>query len=66
MAGRTATVKELREFLKKYPDDMPVMATWEGVNAYMDISEGYVEVNRVSKGHDEDACDCLVIWVEDY
>jgi len=28
--GETLTIKELREGLAKYPDDMPVMAEWEG------------------------------------
>ena len=29
----TMTVKELRDELSKYPEDMPVIATWEGVLA---------------------------------
>jgi len=32
-SGLTMTVKELRDELSKYPDDMPVVATWEGVRA---------------------------------
>ena len=30
---RTMTVKELRTLLETYPDETPVLATWEGVNA---------------------------------
>lgn len=32
-SGDTMTVKELREALSKYPDDMAVIAAWEGVGA---------------------------------
>jgi hypothetical protein len=32
-SGLTMTVKELRDELSKYPDDLPVIATWEGVGA---------------------------------
>lgn len=61
LAGNTVTVKELMEALSKYPEDMPVMATWEGVHAFIDPELFSVEV--VSKGHKEDDCDCLVINV---
>jgi hypothetical protein len=27
----TLTVAELKEILSKYPDEMPVLATWEGI-----------------------------------
>ncbi len=61
-AGSTMTVKELKELLSKYPDDMPVMATWEGVTAFIEDSE----VVSVSKGMEEDREDCLVFDVEGY
>jgi hypothetical protein len=32
-SGITMTVKELREALSEYKDDLPVVATWEGVGA---------------------------------
>ena len=60
-AGKTATVKEMREFLTRFPDDMPVMATWEGVWAYVDPENA--EVEKVTKGNDADACKCLVFDV---
>ena len=61
LAGRTVTVKELREFLAQHPDDMPVMASWEGVWAFIDQAEAVVE--EVTKGNGKDACDCLVFDV---
>ena len=36
-SGSTMTVKELRDTLSHYPDDMPVVATWEGVVAGITI-----------------------------
>lgn len=64
LAGRTLTVKELIEKLHEYDDDLPVMATWESVNAYIDPDN--FELKTVSKGHDEDECVCLVIDVEEH
>ncbi len=32
-AQATMTVKELKEFLSTYPDDMAVMSTWESVTS---------------------------------
>ena len=61
-AGSTMTVKELKELLSKHPDDMPVMATWEGVTAFIDD----FSVVSVSKGMEEDREDCLMFDVECY
>jgi hypothetical protein len=33
--GVTMTVKELREKLAEYPDEMPVFGEWEGVQGYI-------------------------------
>jgi hypothetical protein len=63
-AGQTMTVAELCAKLAEYPDDMPVMAGWEGVRAYVRPENFGVE--RVSKGKPADECDCLVIDVNDY
>ena len=63
-AGDTMTVGELQKKLAGYPVDMPVMAEWEGCMAYVQPEAFGVE--RVSKGFEEDACDCLVIDVEAY
>ena len=63
-AGQTLTVKELIEKLSEYPMDMPVMAEWEGVVAYIrpeNFSNFFVD-----KGLAEDRCLCLVIDVERY
>ena len=64
VAGQTMTVAELRELLAKYPDEMPVFAEWEGVRAY--IEPDIFAVERVSKGMEADACDCLVLNVNYY
>ena len=45
--NNTMTVKELMEALKQYPDDMPVFAEWEGVNAYID--RDMISVECISK-----------------
>lgn len=63
-AGQTMTVAELRAKLSEYPDDMPVFGEWEGCHGYV-TAEGF-SVERVDKGHKDDACDCLLIWVERY
>lgn len=63
-AGETMTVAELRAKLNGYPDDMPVFASWEGVNAY--IEPFSFEVESVHKGRVEEACDCLCIDVNAY
>ena len=61
LAGKTVTVKELKDELDKYPDDMPVMAEWEAVTACIDPEE--FSIQSISKGMEEDREDCLVIDV---
>jgi len=63
-AGETLTVSELKNELEKYPDNMPVMATWEGVRAYIDADN--FETDFVDKGKLEDKEMCLIIDVEQY
>jgi len=63
-AGKTLTVGELRAELEAYPDDMPVMAEWEGVRAYVDPAEFYPR--PVCKGMKEDEEVCLIMSVEKY
>lgn len=63
-AGSTMTVKELREKLAEYPDDMPVFGTWEGVNGWIRADCFSVEVTH--KGDASEACPALLIDVEEY
>lgn len=63
-AGTTLTVGELIEALKNYPPQMPVMCEWEGCNAF--VKEENFGISKVTKGHQDDACDCLVIDVNQY
>lgn len=64
VAGQTMTVSELRDALAKYPPDMPVLAEWEGCLAYIE-GENF-SVREEHKGHEDDKCECLIIWVENY
>lgn len=50
--------------LEEFQDDMPIFATWEGVNAYIDPDD--ICIRRVHKGDESEECDCLVIDVERY
>ena len=63
-AGKTLTVGGLIEALKEYKYDMPVMAEWESCNAYIDEENFRTEI--VTKGNDDDKCECLVIGVNLY
>lgn len=63
-AGQTMTVGELKMRLSEYPDNMPVIAEWEGCHAY--IEPEMFEVMSVCKGFKEDQCDGLVIDVNLY
>lgn len=54
----TMTVEELQLFLLSYPKDMPIMATWEGVQA--SIRPGNFEVVEVQ------GMKVLEVDVEDY
>jgi hypothetical protein len=61
--GVTMTVAELREKLNDFPQDMPVLATWESVITF--FTHDNFKVERYGDHH-EDACDCLVIDVDQY
>lgn len=63
-AGSTMTVAELRAKLAEYPDDMPVFGGWEGVNGC--ITPESFDIERTHKGNKAEACDCLIIDVNDY
>lgn len=41
----TMTVAEIKEKLSEYPDDMPVIATWEGVAAWITTDNFSVSEN---------------------
>lgn len=62
-ACETMTAAELIELLQKYPSDIPVMATWEGVLSHIDTFS--CEKRLVSSCHPDDACECLIFDVED-
>jgi hypothetical protein len=62
--GSTMTVSELREKLNEYPQDMPVLATWEGIHTFFAPESFKVERYGGGSIHHEDACDCVVIDVD--
>jgi len=51
---KTMTVAELKKKLEEYPNEILVYATWEGVYAYIDPANFFIED------------DCLVMDVEGY
>ena len=59
---RTATVKDLMAFLGQFPDDMPVIATWEGV--IRGIGNNESEQGKVYQGQVES--EALIIDAEGY
>ena len=63
-AGSTMTVAELRQFLADYPDDMPVFASWEGCEGYINGADSAIE--SVHKGNKDEECLCLVFDVNRY
>jgi hypothetical protein len=63
-AGKTMTVAELKAELDKYPDGMPVLATWEGIHTF--FSPDCFEIKEWSAGNEEDREKCLVIDVDQY
>jgi hypothetical protein len=58
------TVKELREKLAEYPDDLPVFGGYEGVEGY--IRPEAFQVVKCDKGPVQDRQPCLLIDVEEY
>lgn len=65
VAGQTMTVAELREKLNEFPQDMPVFGLWETCAGYIRPDSFLVE-KGYTKGHPDDAEDCLFIDVEAY
>jgi hypothetical protein len=63
-AGATMTVGELKKALDDYPDEMPVILDWEGVNAFVNSSDW--RTGLVHKGEQGDECECLLIWAEHF
>lgn len=61
VCGETLTVGEMRSLLYYYPEDMPMIATWEGTLNF--FTENSMRILTVSKGFKEDECECLVIDV---
>lgn len=59
----TMTVAELKSLLEQYPDDMPVLAEWEGKYEPLDPDMAVVSY---SSGLESDRVDCLVINVDGY
>lgn len=62
--GKTATVEELKAALEKYPSEMPVIATWEGIYSFIDAD--LFEVGEWYIGSEADREKCLVIDVDKY
>ena len=62
--GKTMTVAELRERLNEFPQDMPVLAEWEGIWVF--IRPDRFKVERATGWHPDDNCDVLVIDVDQF
>lgn len=60
---KTMTVGEMVDYLQRYPSDMPVMATWEGVCCGFEIERSQIEAD-FHGGLKEDACDVLMFDVD--
>lgn len=58
----TTSVKQLRDALAKYPDDMPVVPTWEGIFTEFRLDRLEVAHTKI-KYNDEKPQDILVIDV---
>ena len=54
------TVDELIKVLRDFPGDLPVIGTYEGI--YGSLMSPVVD--RVCRGREEEACNCLVFDVE--
>lgn len=58
----TMTVGELREKLSEYPDEMPILPTWEGI--HRGIQKNGFDVIEADYFHKDDNCSALQIDVE--
>lgn len=59
--GSTLTVGELQKLLSKLPDEMPVLAEWEGQLTFLTAENS--EVAKYDAGTPEDECLCLIFDV---
>ena len=64
-AGKTFTVSELRAELSKYPDDMPVLASWEDVYAFIYPKATRVETVPVVSACQDSCQQCLILDVNE-
>jgi hypothetical protein len=65
----TLTVGELKAILDKFPDEMPVLATWEGIYTPFRAQRGaevYFEVVTPKHWLESDNVPCLVFDVDNY
>lgn len=62
-AMETMTVGELIKYLKDFPEEMPVLAQWEG--CHNPLNEAAINPS-FHTGKTEDACDVLVFDVNNY
>ena len=62
-AGETMTVSELKAELDKYPDDMPVIATWEGTSNFI-CADDFEIKKFCCYGNEKQKVDCLYIDTE--
>lgn len=58
----TMTIAELREELSRYPDDMAVLATWEGIYTAFNVDN--IDIDYIAHVHPDDAQNCVIIDVE--
>lgn len=63
-AFETATVAELVEALQKFPPDMPVLATWEGVVVPFKSMSQLEMAKDFHMGQEDDKRDVLMLDVD--
>ena len=56
--GETLTVAELRELIDTYPDDLPVFATWEGIDVMLSSE-------RIARGTTHPSIDSVILDVNE-
>jgi hypothetical protein len=61
IAKQTMTVKELREALEEFPDNMPIFAEWETVCGPLDSR--FFTIQPIGYGFADDNEDCLIMDV---
>ena len=63
---KTMTIAELRGKLNEYPQDMPVLASWEGVITPFRSAPEHFDVVPYYGTDPNEKCDCLIINVDQY